>query len=195
MSETEATKVLGVAEYEARWIQRSFMVRLTAKGILPCCNYEAQLEKRPERVIPPMWDMVFFVENVCMEAVKFFEVEAVILNAAGAKTISVRDATGEHEVPIQEALSARENSTAFKSAADLDLFIVYGKLPKIDGGHHGCIVVPADSFVTAIHYRAFGPASKAECDEFLLKNCIAGHPKLSALSLPGGEIPWPLLPE
>ena len=42
------TRVFGYGEYEARWIQRSSLVKLTAKGILPCSNYRAQLEQRPE---------------------------------------------------------------------------------------------------------------------------------------------------
>lgn len=195
MSEETTTKVLGVAEYEARWIQRSFMVRLTAKGILPCSNYRAQLEKRPERVVPPMWDMAFFIQNYCEKALKPFEVEAIILNAEGAKLIIVHDAAGEHEVPIQESTASIEQPAELQSAADRDEFVVYAKLPKPDEGHFGCIIVPADSFVTAIHYRAFGPSSRKQCEEFASKNCIFGHPPPRGELQASGEIPWPLLTE
>ncbi len=78
MSETKAVRLLGLAEYEARWIHITFMVKLTAKGTLPCFNYEAQLEQRPERVLPPMWDMLFYVEPVCEKALRPFEKEVVI---------------------------------------------------------------------------------------------------------------------
>ena len=192
--QAKTQRVLGVAEYEARWIARSFMVRLTAKGVLPCCNYEAQLEMRPERVLPPMWNMVFFQEDYCLKALKFFDVEAIILNAEGATSISVTDATGEHQVPIQEHLSPTNNSEALKSAAEQDQYIVYAKLPKIGDAHHGCVIVPADFLVTAIHYRAFGPASKSDCDSFAQKHC-ASEKKLFSKETPGGEIPWPLLVE
>lgn len=192
--QAKTQRVLGVAEYEARWIARSFMVKLTAKGILPCYNYEAQLEMRPERVLPPMWNMVFFQEDYCLKARKFFEVEAIILNAEGATSISVTDATGEHQISIQEHLSPTINSEALRSAAEQDQYVVYAKLPKIGDVHHGCIIVPADFLVSAIHYRAFGPASKSECDTFFLKFCASEAKSLSTHA-PGGEIPWPLLVE
>ena len=78
-----------------------------------------------------------------------------------------------------------------ESAADRDEYIVYAKLPKPEKGHHGCIVVPADHFVTGIHYHAYGPASQAECDAFVAKNCKAFD--AFGDTLRGGEIPRPLL--
>ncbi len=195
MSDPKTYKVLGVAEYEAHWIQRSYMVKLEARGLLPCSNFEAQLEKRPERVSPPMWDMVFFVEDRCEKRVRPFLVNAIIYNAVGANTISVRDALGEHEIPIEHQLSTEKSEPLLTSTSDLDLYMVYAKLPKIDDAHHGCIVVPADSIVTAIHYRIFGPAPKSECDRFSLENCIESPSDSSGLKLLGGEIPWPLISE
>ena len=49
MDDNEFIRVLGVAEYEAKWVQRSNLIRLRASGILPCSNYKAQLEQRPGR--------------------------------------------------------------------------------------------------------------------------------------------------
>lgn len=195
-NQAKTQRVLGIAEYEARWIARSFMVRLTAKGILPCYNYEAQLEMRPERILPPMWNMVFFLEDYCLKALKFFEVEAIILNAAGATSISVTDALGEHKIPIQEHLTpmSKGNGEALKTAAEQDQYIVYAKLPRIDEGHHGCIVVPTDFLVTAIYYRAFGPAPKSKCDTYVSELCKADI-KVSETHARAGEIPWPLIVE
>lgn len=192
MTDQSKKRVLGVANYEARWVAKSLLVRLTANGILPCANYDAQLEKRPERVVPPMWDMVFLVEDVCLKALRPFSINVVMPNTSNAKEIIVRDAAGEHHVPILQPLEISPEPSLLKSAADLDQYIVYAKLPNTGDGHHGCIVVPADTFVTAIHYRAFGPASKADCESFAHDNCRAEMPDFTTLNLVGGEIPWPL---
>ena len=193
MTAKSTSRVLGVANYEARWIAKSLLVRLTATGVLPCINYEAQLEKRPERVSPPMWDMVFIVDDYCLKALKPFSVEAIMTSRSSATSITVRDAVGEHQISILQPREKSSEPSLLVSASDLDEYLVYAKLPKLDGAHHGCIVVPADTFVTGIHYRAFGPASKADCQAFVSKNCTAESPNLSKLNLPGGEIPWPFV--
>lgn len=183
------SKVLGSATYEARWVQRSNLVRLTAKGLLPCSNYVAQLEQRPERIIPPMWDMIFYVPATCEKGLRFFEESVTMVNSSGATTISVNDALGSHDVPIQSALVPGEAATSGSTAdAAEEQFIVYAKLPRPATGHKGCIVVPADSFVTAIHYKVHGPASYADCQEFTQENC---NGPAEQLTLAGGEIPWP----
>lgn len=184
------TRVLGIATYEARWVQRSSLVRLTARGILPCSNYLAQLEQRPERIIPPMWDMVFYAQDWCQRAIRPFEESTVMVNSSGATSISVRDAMGTHDVPIQQAFELEGGPAKGSDAAqEEEQFVVYGKLPKPDTGHQGCIVVPSDSMVTAIHYRAFGPASREDCEMFIQSNC-AGTAFFDVLA--SGEIPWPL---
>ncbi|MEO9824123.1 MAG: hypothetical protein ABJF50_06865 [Paracoccaceae bacterium] len=186
------SKVLGSGHYEAQWVQRSNLVRLTAKGLLPCSNYIAQLEQRPERIIPPMWDMIFYVPDSCQKGLRYFDENVIMVNSSGATVISVRDASGTHEVPIQQSfdLSEEAESTATAKAEDVgEQFIVYAKLPRPDKGHKGCIIAPADSLVTTIHYRAFGPASYADCEMFLQTHC-AGSADLFTLA--GGEIPWPL---
>lgn len=195
MAAKSTNRVLGIGNYEARWVAKSLLVRLTATGILPCSNYEAQLEKRHERVYPPMWDMVFIVEDYCEKGLKPFSVEAVMTSSSDATKIIVRDAAGEHEVPILLSHEMTGTARVLESAADIDQYIVYAKLPKMDNAHYGCIVVPADTLVTGIHYRTFGPASKAECDAYTAKNCTKETLDLSELKLAGGEMPWPLLIE
>lgn len=180
MTET-ISKVWGIARYDAHWVQRSNLVKLIARGVLPCSNYVAQLEQRPEKIIPPMWNMVFYVPDTCEKGLSFFEESVTMVNATGASTITVYDAAGAHDISIRQQ---------FEPVDEDEKCIVYGKLPKPDTGHKGCIIVPADSFVTAIHYRAFGPASRAECEEFLQSNCSGPG---EVFRLAGGEIPWPMI--
>ncbi|MEJ8561135.1 hypothetical protein QTO30_07790 [Yoonia sp. GPGPB17] len=141
------SKVLGSASYEAHWVHKSLLVKLIARGVLPCSNYTAQLEQRPERIEPPEWNMVFFVPDTCEKGLSFFEETVTMANTSGAPTIAVHDAAGRHEIPIKQQFEVEEED---------EQFIVYGKLPKREKGHSGCIIVPADGFVSAIHYRAFG---------------------------------------
>lgn len=193
MPDGNAQKVLGLGYYQAHWIEKTSLVRLTASGILPCSNYHAQLEKRPERIIPPMWDMIFLIEKVCLKALKPFVVEAIMGNSSGAKTVQIRDAVGDHEIPILPSISKTKITKNFISAADADQYTVYAKLPKIDEHHRGCIVVPADTFVTAIHYKIFGPAPKADCEQFVNKSCGSGLPDQPIIEALGDEIPWPFV--
>lgn len=184
------SRVLGSGAYEARWVQRSNLVRLTAKGLLPCSNYIAQLEQRPERIIPPMWDMIFYVPDSCQKGLRYFEESVTMVNSSGATAISVRDAIGTHEVPIQLPFAAGEEvASAAEDEEESEQFIVYAKLPKPDKGHKGCIIVPSDSLVTMIHYKAFGPASYDDCKMYLQTNCAG---PADVFTLAGGEIPWPL---
>lgn len=189
MTDNTFKRTYGVANYKATWIGKSLLVRLTASGILPCYNYTAQLEKRPERVEPPNWDMIFYTQDVCLKALKPFNVEVTIPNTTGATSILVYDALGEQYVPIEYDVefAEPEASGPIECCADKDEYIVYARLPKPGSGHQGCIVVPADSVVIAIYYKAFGPAPKAECDAFVLKNCAAVAP------LGGGDVPFPLV--
>jgi hypothetical protein len=173
------TKVLGSARYEAHWVQRSKLVQLVARGVLPCANYTAQLEHRPERVLPPMWNMIFFVPNVCVKRPKYFEVSVTMANSTSAEAIVVHDAAGMNEVPIRQQIETEDEQ-----------YVVYARLPRSEAGHSGCFVIPADSFVTAIHYRAFGPASRMECEAFVQSGC-AGPGEVFRLA--GGEIPWPVV--
>lgn len=186
MQDSDTKIVLGSAQYEARWIARTFMVRLVARGVMPCANYIAQLEKRPERVLPPMWNLVFYVPNFCLTALRPFEVEAIMINDVGARTITVFDATGEHAVPIQQSVEVRDAEPVEGDEA----YVVHARLPRTGDHHHGCLVVPESVLVTAIHYRAFGPAAKDECDAFVLANCSSVTPDLR---IKGPEVPWPLV--
>lgn len=187
MAQEKYHRTYGIAQYKAHWVGKSLLVKLTASGVLPCANYCAQLEKRPERFDPPNFDMIFYVQDVCQKALRPFAVEATFPNLNGSKSVTVYDALGEHEVLIEFDFGQTDTDSfgAIECCAENDEFIVYGRLPKPDNGHQGCIVVPADNFVPAIYYPAFGPASRADCDEFALKHCTPAIPFLA------GDVPFP----
>ena len=176
--------VLGTALYTAIRTPRSDLVVLTAVGILPCANYIAELVQRPERIFPPMWSMVFYTQPLCLRALKPFEVK-VHMNIEDSGTeqhITVFDAAGENRILIVNQIPAAE-----LRGADPELFKVYARLPhpgRNRSGHAGCVVVPADAMMPAIYYTAFGPASKADCDAFLIASC-------GPAAMMGGEVPWP----
>jgi len=189
---SDVKKVLGVGHYTARWVQRSSLVELTATGLLPCFNYSAALEMRPERVFPPMWNMVFYTQDVCMTAVKPFSIsqQFAMSEVQEGQSIIIHDATGEVEVPIEHdgAAALSPTSDGLNGILD-DLYFVYARLPKNTGAYQGCVIAPVSSVVLGIYYRAYGPASKAECENWMATNCTEGD----VIELAGGEIPWPLL--
>ena len=189
MERKSVTKVLGTANrYEAHWVGKSLLVKLSAKGLMPCLNMESAFERDPREIEPPIHRFVFFVEDYCLTAVKEIDATITFPNTTFADSVVVLDAEGEHVVPVKDA-NAELMPT--KKMGEQEDFIVYAKLPKPDKGHHFCIVVPEGTIVTADRYRAFGPASKEDCDDFVLKNCSSAVPAKPDY-LRGGEIPWPL---
>ena len=188
MSTEQSKRVLGIGQYEARWVQRSTLVKLTATGILPCVNYHAQLEKGPEKVLPAIWDMVFYVQDVCLPAIRPFRTSAIVHDAASAGKLIVHDAAGHHEVPIQQWIGA-EPLVALSHAIGIDLFSVHALLPKIGNRPHGCIVVPHGTLLPAIYYRVFGPAPLLECEAWKAKHCGAFENEIKSK---GGDVPWPI---
>jgi len=183
-------RVLGVgAFYQAVFVQRSDLVRLTASGVLPCLNYVAQLEQRPERILPPMWDLAFYVTDTCLTALKPFNL-SVEFPGGGASEIYVRDSTNEHRIRIETPQAQLATAAGFVSPVHADRWVVYALLTsRLDDRHTGCLVVPYGTVVPAIYYLAYGPASKAACDEFVDKECSP----VSAQAHAAGDdvLPWP----
>lgn len=182
-----ATKVLGSATYSALRSPLEGIVTLTARGVLPCFNYRAELEQRPEKILPPMWQLVFWVEDVCLRAIKPFEV-SVVVHGAGSRPLRVLDATGWVEVPITDPFVPVD---LWKDRIADDAYLVYARLPVPENGelNNGCMIVPEGTIVPAIYYSAFGPSSKAECQKWLTDNC--SRDDFPGWSLRGGEVPWP----
>ena len=157
------------------------MVTLTAAGLLPCGNYIAQLEQRSERVFPPTWNMVFYVQPVCLRVVKPFE-SVVYMPAGNARTVRVLDADRWHDVLIVDPFVPAPFADAMKH----EEFVVYAQLPKVEPPGN-CFIAPAGSLVPAIYYAAFGPASRAECEHWKDRHC--------RMVERGGDVPWPGLEE
>lgn len=180
-------KVLGTATYEAQWIHGTSLIRLTARGILPCANYFAALEQRPERIIPPMWTMCFYVEPMCLRALKSFEETVTMVGHASTTHVRVHDATGEHEVPVQAA----QAGTKTEAIALRDVkphYSVYARVPVSETENIDCILVPEGSMVIATHAKVFGPASRKKCEAYMFDQC---KPDKKVKAERGGEIPWP----
>lgn len=177
-------RVYGIADYSAVRMSRSNLVKLRAVGVLPCFNYEAALEKRPEKIFPPMWDLVFYVADSCWKAFRFFELEATMNIAPDeGDSIIVHDATGEVSVPIVDQIAGAKETEVLLGG---DSYCVFALLPKGDAPYSGCVVVPEGSLLPGVYYHVYGPGSRSDCDVFIHENCGAD------IKLRAGEIPWPL---
>ncbi len=141
----------------------------------------------------PMWHMVFYVEEICLKALRPFDISAEMVAPLNSESVTVFDATREHRVAILPALEDETPGSALSAAVDEGLYKVYARLPKTDKGPEGCIIVPAYQFVIAIYYSGFGPASYDECSAFVQDKCVASAPELAGGKFRGGEIPWPLI--
>lgn len=198
MTEESRTEVLGVGEYRANWIARSLSIRVRARGLLPCENYDAFLSIDETDASGMTFDMTFLVDDYCIRQTKPFFVESGTVwrgDEMSSAAVVIRDSVGTHKIEVEEddyAAPDQFRVSTSSLAEELDIYLVYAKLPQYSGSHHGCIVVPADSFVTAIRYRAFGPASREECERFVAESCSIEVPPKPILA--AGEIPWPLKP-
>jgi hypothetical protein len=178
----DTEKRLGTASYKASRMPDSNLVTLTAAGILPCANWQASLVQRPERIFPPMWEMVFWTTPTCLFATLPFVVHAhVAIAPGGADRLTVIDASGRVEVPIDD-MSSRSTFGEIQ----LDLYCVHARLPKTKPAH-GCIVVPYGSILPAVYYRAFGPAPKLACEQWQADMCGGAAPHLDGTPWPPAE--------
>lgn len=188
MQDVETTRVLGVGGYKARRVSKG-MVRLMAKGLLPCCNFDAQLEQRNEDPDPRKWDLIFYVYEGAAKVSKPFSLHSFVKVPDSEKTMFIRDAVGDQEVVIEDPLPVTEGPGRFATAADRDRFMVYGRLPRPHEGHHGCIIVPADAYMVSVYYQAFGPASKLDCEAFVRENA---DDKCLKKTITRDQLPWTL---
>ncbi|TNF17403.1 MAG: hypothetical protein EP318_21360 [Rhodobacteraceae bacterium] len=173
-------KVLGHGRYEAHWVDRTSLVRLSACGQLPCARGFAQFEMRGERVSPPLWNFVFYLARPWQSGLRMFDHSVCMLNATGSDTVIVHDAAGMNEVPIRS-----QAAPVAEPGAD---FVVQARFPVPKNGHSGCVIVPAEALLPAQFYRAYGPARHDACAGF-----VAQHDTGAAPAPMGGEIPWPLV--
>lgn len=154
MGRKTTTRMLGCADYEARWIDDSMTVQLTAKGFLPCSNHHAQMEKRADGG----WEMVFYTQETCDETYTPFAVQAIAIAENSQDRITISDALGTHGVAIQPAEVKPE---------DTGDFFVYARKTTVKVPDETYFILPAGTRVLPIYRRAFGPASKADCRAFI----------------------------
>ena len=156
MGRKSTTRMLGCAEYEAKWIDDSMAVQLTARGFLPCANHFAQLEKRTDG----SWETVFYTQDCREEKHTPFCRQAVLIAGNDQNTVFVTDALGRHEVTIHSAdVVAITDQTG--------THIVYARKTSLNVPDETFFTQPLGTKVLPIYSRAFGPSSKAECDAFI----------------------------
>jgi len=156
MTRETTLRMLGCADYEARWVDESQMVQLTARGFLPCANHHAQLEKGADGG----WETVFYTQEHAEESYTSFCLQAFVMVDKNSNAILVKDALGVHELPIQAPVVKPEE-------ADTGLYIVYARKAAIDVPDETYFTQPVGTKVLPIYSRAYGPASKADCAAFI----------------------------
>jgi len=156
MGRNTTMRMLGCADYEAKWVGNSMAVRLTARGFLACENHFAQLEKRPDGG----WEMVFIAQDCEEESYFPFCAQAIVLVEGSQNTVSVSDALGSYEIAIQPAGQAAPE----ESQGD---HIVYARTTAVNVPDETYFTQPVGTKVLPIYARAFGPAKKAECAAFI----------------------------
>ncbi len=156
MTREITTRMLGCADYEARWVDDSQMVQLTARGFLPCANHHAQLEKR----LGATWEMVFYTQESCTENYSPFCLQALVMVEGKNDTMIVMDALGEQVIAIQPAKRAAPEE-------DSGPYIVYTRKSAVNVPDETYFIQPVGTKVLPIYSRTFGPANKADCDAFI----------------------------
>ena len=156
MGRKSTTRMLGCAEYEAKWMDDSMAVQLTARGFLPCANHFAQLEKRGDG----HWETVFYTQDSRIEKPTPFCQHVILMVESDQDSVFVVDALGRHEVAISPAESVvPEDQTG--------VYIVYARKTAVNVPDETFFTQPVGTKVLPIYSRAFGPSSKAECDAFI----------------------------
>jgi len=156
MGRKSTTRMLGCAEYEAKWLDDSMAVQLTARGFLPCANHFAQLEKRSDG----HWETVFYTQDCRAEKHVPFCQQAILVVEDDQDSVFVADALGRHEIAIRPA----ENLVPDKQPG---AHIVYARKTAVNVPDETFFTQPLGTKVLPIYSRAFGPSSKTECDAFI----------------------------
>ena len=175
---TTTTRMLGCAEYTAKWIDQGTAVKLEARGFLPCANHHAQLEKRlaPDGAV--FTEMVFYTQDCREEDFSPFQLETIVLNESEAEGLIVLDALGLHNVEIAPATQEAEQPLS-DDAEDAVQHLVYCR-PKGAGDiREACFMVPVGTKVLPIFRLAYGPANKQDCASFIAAET---HPFLDILN-------------
>jgi len=156
MGRKNTMRMLGCAEYEAKWIDDSMAVRLTARGFLPCANHFAQLEVQADGGC----EMVFYTQDSRDESYSPFCLQAIVMVADDQDTIVMVDALGQHEIRVKPAEVKRRDETS-------GLHIVYARNSSVNVPDETYFTQPVGTKVLPIFARAYGPSCKPDCEAFI----------------------------
>ena len=130
MGRKNTMRMLGCADYEAKWIDDSMAVRLTARGFLPCANHFAQLEVQADGSC----EMVFYIQDSRDESYSPFCLQTIVMVEGDHDTVVMVDALGQHEIRVKPAeIKVREDARG--------QYIVYARKSSIN--------VPDETYFTA----------------------------------------------
>jgi hypothetical protein len=167
--ETVMTKEFGLADAYQATRMTDHTVLIMAWGQAPNLNTVVTLEMLPWRIYPPHFGLFFEHQPSLLPARRPFVVWGIFPYPKREEKLTILDAAGRHSVDVLgtfpfEASSKEASSTRAQAA---EAFIAYQQL----GVETNCMIAPADAMVPMIYRRGFGPATYAECQAWVLKNC------------------------
>lgn len=156
MGRKNTMRMLGCADYEAKWIDDSLAVRITARGFLPCANHFAQLEVQADGCC----EMVFYTQDSRDESYSPFFLQAIVMLENNRDTVLLVDALGQHEIRVKPTEAKLREETSGQH-------IVYARNTSVNVPDETYFTQPVGTKVLPIFKRAYGPASKADCEAFI----------------------------
>ena len=158
-------KEYGIAQFYNAVRLAPTAVLIVAVGQAPNLNTQVSLEQLPWRIFPPQFGLFFDTPQIHLPAMRPFVVPAVFPFPDGRNELTIFDAAGAHKIAILDAFpfSAMEKERHLPGLKD---FVAYQQL-----GVANCMIAPEGAMVPMIYSRAFGPASYAECEDWISKNC------------------------
>ena len=139
------------------------VVTLAAIGEFPNFNDKADFDQLPIEIFPPQFGFYFIHQDITLPAIKPFCYSEVIIFPISAKSITIIDADGRHVVDIEEICV--QEPTECKPTGSEKGFCVFA----IIGGTQ-LLIAKCDSILPAIYTRVFGPATYAECEQYVGDN-------------------------
>ena len=153
------TKVLGIGAFFTECT--GDVITVHAVGVASNSNYVIKLEQALISIWPPEIVLYYYIPQVVLPALRPFHVEACFPAKDRVDSATVTDATGRHDVEVR-------HDHAFAPPA-MDEFIVIARVGTTPPS--SCHVIPADHMYIQTHYKTYGPASKADCETWVLGNC------------------------
>lgn len=158
------TKQFGVAhDYQAMRLADT-SVLIMAVGEAPNLNTIVTLEMLPWKIYPPQFGLFFETPQVSLPATRPFIVWGTFPYPKREDALVVLDAAGRH---TRQILGTFPFEAADMRAAATDAYIAYQQI----GVPSNCMIAPENAMVPMIYRRGFGPASYADCQDWIAKNC------------------------